>query len=103
MDEKNNKISLLTKLDDIIFNSYINTEIVEYLFHSAYLLILNYIELNVKNDTVKITLHLDEIVLELYSESGCFKSFSLPYEFVSTFCIFLEEDTNDDKSENNAS
>ena len=102
MNEKNKKVSLLTKLDDAIYHKG-NSEINEYIFHSAYLVILNCINFNTKDNMVKVILHLDEFVLELYSNENKIKSFSIPYVYLDSFYIFLEDDENDDKKRDNES
>lgn len=103
MNEKNKKVSLLTKIDDAIYHKG-NSEINEYIFYSAYLVILNCVQFNTKdNNMVKITLHLDEFILELYSKENKVKSFSVPYSYLDSFYIFLEDDENDDKKRDNES
>lgn len=100
MNEKEQKISLFEKLNNIGYYSD-NTEIKEYIFHSAYLVILNYIKFDTKNNIVKIILHLDEFIMELYSDDNKMKSYSIPYDFLDGFYIFLEDDNDDDKKYDN--
>ena len=102
MNEINKKVSLLIKLDDIIYHKG-NSEITEYIFHSAYLVILNCVNFNTKDNMVKVILHLDEFILELHLDDNKFKSFSIPYSYLDNFYIFLEDDEDDNKKSNNES
>lgn len=91
MGDNSKKISLLGRLDEILSNNYVNTDVYEYEFSSIKELILNYVTIDVRDSIVKVTLHLDDFIIEVYKFEQKWESYSVPYEFIDNFHILLEE------------
>lgn len=91
MKEERKKISLLTNLYDILFNNFVNNNIFDYKFYSMSNLILNGINFNVSGKIVRIILHLDELIIEIYYSDSKYQSYTLPYNLIDDMYILLEE------------
>ena len=91
MKEERKKISLLTNLYDILFNNCVNTNIFDYKFYSISTLIVNGVNFHTSGKVVRIILHLDELIIEIYYTDNKYQSYSLPYNLVDEVCILLEE------------
>ena len=91
MGDNNKKISLLSHLDDILSNKCVNTEIYDYKFYKVKELIINYVDIDVYGAVVRIILHLDDFIVEIYRDDDKRESYSVPYIFINNFHIFLEE------------
>ena len=93
MQEDNKKLSLLTCLDNILQNNFVNNEIVDYEFYSMRTLIVNHVVHDVSDNIVKFILYLDELLIEIYKEdNGDCNSYSLPYSFIDEIYIILRDD-----------
>lgn len=91
MKEEGKKISLLTNLYDILFNNYVNTNIFDYKFYSMLALIVNGVNFNISGKNVRIILHFDELIIEIYSTNGEYQKCNLPYNLIDDIHILLEE------------
>lgn len=85
MSESNKKFALLSQLDNIIDNNGVNDNIYEYDFYDIDTIILNNVEQQIKDDcNVHITLHFDELIVEIYKDDKLCNSYSLPYMFFNS-------------------
>lgn len=91
MNENNKKISLLNRLDKILSNDCVNADIYDYEFYTANELVINNVNIDIYGATVRIVLYLDELIIEVYQEDEKWQSYSIPYNFIDNFHIFLEE------------
>ena len=93
MKEENKKLALLSDLNTISDNNCCNNTVHDYTFDSIKTIIINkvYHYIN-EEEVVKITLFIDEILVEVYNDNSVVKSFSLPYEFIAEFIIILGDE-----------
>lgn len=91
MGDNSKKISLLSHLDDILSNNYVNTDVYDYEFHRVNELIINYVNINAYGAVVRVILHLDDFIVEIYRNDIKVESYSVPYIFIENFHILLEE------------
>ena len=90
MTENSKKLSLLTNLNNILYNNFVNTHVFIYNFYSMDTLIVNDVSYNVSDKNVKIVLYLDELLIEICGTEE-YKNISLPYQMVNELYILLEE------------
>lgn len=91
MGDNNKKISLLNHLDDILSNNCVNTNIYDYKFYTVNELIINYVNISTYGAIVRVILHLDDFMVEIYRDNIKVESYSVPYIFIENFHILLEE------------
>lgn len=91
MGDNSKKISLLNHLDDILSNNCVNTDVYDYEFHRVNELIINYVNINAYGAVVRVILHLDDFIVEIYRNDIKVESYSVPYIFIENFHILLEE------------
>lgn len=92
MKEDSKKFSLLSNLNNILSNHYINNKVFKYKFYYMHALIINDIEYKINNDMVVITLYLDEFIVEIYdNKEKLQKSLTLPYNAIEEVYILLED------------
>lgn len=91
MTEDSKKFSLLSNLNNILSNNYVNNRIFKYEFVSMHTFIINDISYDVKNCTVVITLYLDEFIVEYYDKKILKGSLALPYNAIQEIYILLED------------
>lgn len=93
MYEEGKKISLLSVLDSILDNDYINTEVKKYCFSHAKMIVINNADYDVSNHHVEIILHLDELIMNIYDNKDVvISNYSLPYSFIDNFHIIIGDD-----------
>ena len=95
MQETDKKLSLLSRLDTILQDDFVNNEVSEYEFCSMRTLIVNHVTHDVKGNIVNIILYLDELLIEISEENGKSHSYSLPYNFIDEIYIILGDDERD--------
>lgn len=91
MKEDRKKFSLLTNLNNILSNNYVNNRVFKYEFSSMHTLIINKINYDVSDYIVTIILYLDEFIVELYDKENLKKSLALPYNTITEIYILLED------------
>ena len=92
MKEDSKKFSLLSNLNNILSNHYINNKVFKYEFYYMHALIINNIEYKINNDMVVITLYLDEFIVEIYdNKEKLQQSLTLPYNAIEEVYILLED------------
>ena len=92
MTEDSKKFSLLTNLNNILSNNYVNNRVFKYTFSSMHTLIINDVEYNVADCIVVIILYLDEFIVEIYTDKETLnQSLSLPYNTIHEIYILLED------------
>lgn len=89
MNEEGKKLSLLTNLDDIIFNDFMIYEPIVYEFSSIISIIINDIEYDVYTQNVIFILHYHKLIIEAYNQEGNKKHYSLSYNSIQNIYIFL--------------
>ena len=91
MTEDSKKFSLLTNLNNILSNNYVNNKVFKYEFSSMHTLIVNDINYDVADNLVVIILYLDEFIVEIYNKESLKQSFALPYNTIQEVYILLED------------
>lgn len=92
MREDSKKFSLLSNLNNILSNNYVNNKVFKYKFYNMNVLIINDVEYDVKNNVVVIILYLDDFILELYdNKNNLQRSLMLPYNTIKEVYILLED------------
>lgn len=91
MSEIDKKLSLLSRLDSIIDDNYVNNDVYQYEFSTIQTVILNSVCIDTKEYNVRIILYLDELIIELLKDDKVQMSYALPYPFVDNLHLLEEE------------
>lgn len=69
MKENKKKLSLLTRLDDIVSDNCVNNKVSIYKFSSISMIIINDEVICIDNAFVKFTLQYDALMIEIYNDT----------------------------------
>ena len=88
MNENRKKLSLLTRLDNIISNDCINDNVGVYRFSSITTLIINDVVHHVSHSVVIFTLYFDELCVEICNVNGR-QHYNVPYNLIKDIYILF--------------
>ena len=90
MKEDRKKISLLTRIDDIISDNCVNNNIGIYKFFSIKSILINGNSFNVSNFIVEFVLHTKEVIIKVYNKNNTNeRCVLLPYDTIDSIHILL--------------